>query len=96
MFKAAYGTVMKFLVRNHRFFGFGAALSLAAHTALQIMFRWVSVTGFIVLGLLCLEVLMGAWLYFKQKGRRGTLLISHRINGAALIVAFAAHVITRL
>ena len=95
-FKAAYGAVMKFLVRNHRFFGLGAALTLAVHVVLQIMFRWVSVTGLIASALLGLEVIMGAWLYFKQKGRRGILQNVHRATGAALIVAIAVHVITKL
>ena len=30
-FRGAYQTIMKFLVKNHRFFGFGAAALMVAH-----------------------------------------------------------------
>ena len=95
-FRAAYTPVMRFLVQNHRFFGLGAALTLAIHMTLQILFRWVSLTGLIACAILAVDVLMGAWLFFKQKGRRGPLLIVHRATGVALILAIAVHVITKI
>jgi len=95
-FKAAYTPVMKFLVQKHRFFGLGAAVVLAIHVYLQITYRWVAVTGLIASSLLGVDVLIGAWLYFKQKGKRGILLYVHRAMGVALIIAIAVHVITRL
>ena len=95
-FKAVYTPVMRFLVRNHRFFGLGAAVTLAVHVYLQITYRWVAVTGLIASSLLGVDVLIGAWLYFKQKGKRGILLYVHRAMGVALIVAIAVHVITKI
>lgn len=95
-FKAVYTPVMRFLVQKHRFFGLGAALSLAVHMILQITFRWVAVTGLIACAILVLDVMMGAWLYFKQKGKRGPLLMVHRATGVALLTAIIVHVITRI
>lgn len=95
-FKAAYTPVMRFLVQKHRFFGLGAALTLTAHLVLQVIFRWVAVTGLIACAILVVDVMMGAWLYFKQKGKRGPLLIVHRATGVALIIAIAVHVITKM
>lgn len=95
-FKAAYTPVMRFLVQKHRFFGLGAALTLTVHVVLQVAFRWVSLTGLIACAILVLDVMIGAWLYYKQKGKRGPLLIVHRATGVALIAAIAVHVITRI
>ena len=94
--KKNYNTFMKFIIKNHRFFGFGAAISLGIHLFLQITFQWVSVTGLIAAGLLILNVLMGAYLFFKLKGTRGKLFKAHRINTILLIAAVAVHVITKL
>ena len=44
-FRGAYQFVMKFLVKNHRFFAMGAVAVMAAHVVVQILFQWVSITG---------------------------------------------------
>lgn len=95
-FKASYTPVMRFLVKNHRLFGLGAALAVAVHLILQITFRWLSLTGLIASFVLALDVLIGAYIYFKQKGKRGPLLYVHRAMGVALIVAIAAHMFSKM
>ena len=95
-FKAAYTPVMRFLVKNHRFFGLGAALTVAIHLILQITFRWLSLTGLIASIALALDVMIGAWLYFKQKGKRGPLFMVHRAMGVVLIIAIAAHMLSKM
>ncbi len=95
-FKPAYIKVMKFVVQKHRWFGLGATVSMVAHMILQITFAWVSTTGLITAALLVINGMIGAWMQFKQKGKRGPLLIVHRAMGVLLIVAIAVHVITKI
>lgn len=93
-FKRGYTTVMKFLVKNHRFFGFGAATLVVAHVVLQIVFKWVPVTGILAAALAAVTVALGVVL-FKAKKRTPAMLWAHRSAVIALVLAITAHVITR-
>ncbi|HML69300.1 MAG TPA: hypothetical protein PKA81_13020 [Clostridia bacterium] len=94
-FKQGYTSVMKFLVKNHRFFGFGAAALMVAHVVVQILFRWVSITGLVTAGLAVVTVVLGV-VMFKAKKRTPAMLWAHRGSVIALIAAFVVHVITRI
>jgi len=94
-FKQGYTTVMKFLVKNHRFFGIGAAALMVAHVVLQLIFKWVSVTGILTAVLAVVTVALGVVL-FKAKKRTPAMLWAHRGAVIALILSFIAHVITRI
>ena len=94
-FRAGYQSVLKFLVKDHRFFGFGAAALMAAHVILQILFRWVSVTGIVTAALAIVTVILGIVL-FKSKKRTPAMLWAHRSAVLSLILAFTAHVVTRI
>lgn len=94
-FKQGYTTVMKFLVKNHRFFGIGAAALMVAHVVLQLIFKWVSITGIITAALAVVSVALGVVL-FKAKKRTPAMLWAHRGAVIALILSFIAHVITRI
>lgn len=94
-FKQGYTSVMKFLVKNHRFFGFGAAALMVAHVVVQILFRWVSITGLVTAGLAVVTVVLGV-VMFKAKKRTPAMLWAHRGSVIALIAAFVVHVVTRI
>lgn len=94
-FRAGYQTLMRFLVKNHRFFGFGAALVMVSHVVLQILFQWVSITGIVTAALAVVAVALGI-LMFKSKKRTPAMLWAHRSAVIALILAFLAHVITKI
>ena len=85
---------MKVLVKNHRFFGFGAAALMVAHVVIQIVFMWPSITGIITAALAVVTIAIGIIL-FKSKKRNPALLWAHRSAVIALIVAFLVHVITK-
>ena len=95
-FKGVYLKIMKFVVQKHRWFGLGATVSMLAHLILQITFAWVSKTGLIAAALLVINGMIGAWMHYKQKGKRGPLLMVHRAMGVLLVAAIVVHVITRL
>ena len=94
-FKQKYPNFMKFIIKNHRYFGFGAAVMMVAHLVVQILFRWVSVTGLVTAGLAVVAVVLGV-VMFKAKKRTPAMLWAHRGSAVALIVALAVHVITRI
>ena len=94
-FKQGYTTVMKFLVKNHRFFGIGAAALMVAHVVLQLIFKWASVTGILTAVLAVVTVALGVVL-FKAKKRTPAMLWAHRGAVIALILSFIAHVVTRI
>ena len=94
-FKQGYSFVMKFLVKNHRFFGLGAAVLMVAHVVLQILFKWVSITGIITAALAVVTIMLGGYM-FKAKKRTPAMLWAHRGAVIALILAFVAHVLTRI
>lgn len=93
-FRSAYQSVMKFLVKNHRFFGFGAAAVMVSHVIIQIIFQWVSVTGLIAAGLALLTVALGI-VMFKSKKRTPAMLWAHRGSVIALTIAVLVHLISK-
>ena len=93
-FRSAYQSVMKFLVKNHRFFGFGAAAVMISHVIIQIIFQWVSVTGLIAAGLALLTVALGI-VMFKSKKRTPAMLWAHRGSVIALTIAVLVHLISK-
>lgn len=94
-FKQKYPNFMKFIIKNHRYFGFGAAVMMVAHVVVQILFRWVAVTGIVTASLAVITVILGVIMY-KAKKRTPAMLWAHRGSAVALIVALAVHVITRI
>ena len=94
-FRKGYQTVMKFLVKNHRFFGFGAAVVMVSHVVLQILFMWPSITGIVTAGLAVLTIALGLILY-KSKKRTPAMLWAHRSAVIALFLSFLVHVITKI
>ena len=93
-FRGSYQSVMKFLVKNHRFFAFGAVALMAAHVVVQILFQWVSLTGLVAVGLALIAAVLG-WIMFRSKKRAPALLWAHRSAVIALTAAVIIHIITR-
>ena len=94
-FKKGYQSVMKILVKNHRFFGFGAAVLMVGHVVIQILYQWVSITGILTAALAVVSVALGVVL-FKAKKRTPAMLWAHRGAVIALILSFITHVVTRI
>ena len=94
-FRTGYMAVMKFLVKNHRFFGFGAVVVMVSHVVLQILFQWVSITGIITAGLAVVTITLGLIL-FKSKKRTPAMLWAHRGAVIALFLSFLIHVTTKI
>ena len=93
-FRGAYQSVMKFLVKNHRFFAMGAVAVMAAHVVVQILFQWVSITGIIAVAFALIAAVLG-WIMFRAKKRTLAMLWAHRSAVIALTAAVVIHIITK-
>ena len=94
-FKQRFPSIMKFLMKNHRYFGFGAAVTMVAHVIVQVLFRWVAVTGIVTASLAVVTVVLGVIMY-KAKKRTPAMLTAHRISVIALVTSLLVHVVTRV
>ena len=86
-----YLTLMKWIVKNHRYFALAAAVALVIHLTLQITFKWVSSTGLIAAGLLISTVLLGAYGFVVLKGKRGKWLNVHQLLTVLTVFAILVH-----
>jgi NADH:ubiquinone oxidoreductase subunit 3 (subunit A) len=92
-FKKAYQTLMKFIVRYHRYIGIAAAVAVAVHLPVQVTAKFASVTGITAASLLVLTAVLGIAMYYGHKGK---LVTVHRWAAACALAAFLVHVIAKI
>ncbi|MBF4695304.1 hypothetical protein [Fusibacter ferrireducens] len=89
--KNRFPKVMKFFVKNHRFFGFAAVLFILLHFGIQFSLYGVSPTGALAAGLMILQVVVG--LYGHKRARRSKLwLWMHRMIAVVIGIAILIHI----
>lgn len=89
--KTSYQSLMKILVKYHRFFAIGAAVTLTVHFILQITYNWISLSGLTAAALLVTTAVIGSVGFFKLKGKRGNWLLIHRTLTVLTLVAIFVH-----
>lgn len=94
--KKPWQIFMRFLVKNHRIFGFIAALGAVGHFIIQYS-RW----GFVISGIIpaTLMLLQGTLGYITSKTKKGTkkvLLLIHKIVAVLMVLAIATHLFVML
>lgn len=91
-FYKVYTTVMKFLVKSHKVFGFLTIAFILLHFYIQFTYIELSITGLIAAGIMLLQVLLGIYGWkVKKKGR--TWLYIHRSIAAVLLIAILIHIL---
>jgi len=90
-FDKFYLKVMKFTIKYHKLFGFGAVLFLGAHFVIQIINIGPSLTGLVALAILLIQAGLG--IYGNTKPKNKTWKIIHRILGFLLFLAILIHVL---
>lgn len=85
--------LMTIFVRNHKCFGFTAALLLLAHFMIQFSTFGLNVSGGVAALLLVVQVGLGIYGIVKKRPRRGAWFIAHRIIAVLLISGIALHLI---
>ena len=89
--KKAMAVLMKIFVRNHRYFGFGAFLSLLLHFIIQFLRFGISISGIVASAFLVLQVVLGFYASANKKPRRGVWFVVHRSVAVLLIAGIAVH-----
>lgn len=90
-----------FVRKHHTFFGWIVVAAAVAHMAVYLPMLsevrgYEIITGFIVIGILALSVLLGIWIWFVTKIRkqRTPMLVhkAHSILTVAFLLALVAHI----
>lgn len=86
-FTVSYRAFMRFMVRNHRYFGIAAGLLFLVHAGVVVASGVTSLTG-IAAGLLLLALTgLGLYGFYVRKNPRGVWIHMHR--GTAFILALS-------
>ncbi|HON95573.1 MAG TPA: hypothetical protein PLP82_08715 [Deltaproteobacteria bacterium] len=86
-FTASYRAFMRFMVRNHRYFGIAAGLLFLVHAGVVVASGVTSLTG-IAAGLLLMALTgLGLYGFYVRKNPRGVWIHMHR--GTAFILALS-------
>ncbi len=92
-FADSYRNFMKFMVRNHRYFGFASLSILPVHAFLVISQSVLSLTGLVAGFALLAAAIAGIYgVYFKKVIRSGWLPV-HRAFGLVLFLAALVHIV---
>jgi len=90
-FASNYLKMMRFIVKNHRYFGFLALLFVALHFSIQYLTHGLSITGAIAASLMVLQVILGIYGHQAKKKSKIWLTI-HRSIAILLLLAIAVHI----
>lgn len=90
-FAANYMKFMRFIVKNHRYFGFLAVLFLVLHFLIQFTSYGVSITGGIAASIMIFQILLGMY-GFKAKKKGKNWLIIHRSIAVMILMAILIHI----
>lgn len=91
--KRYYLNLMRLIVHNHRWFALSATLALIVHFVLQIMFRWVSLSGLFALAFMVINAGLGIYGFYFKKSKRTLWFIIHQAAAVILIAAIIFHVL---
>ena len=86
------GAVTRFITGNHRNLAVTTFMLLTAHIVLQIIYRWISLSGLIAAGLLLVNVSLGAYGQYIRKRKRSAWFYIHRTIAALVTVAVIVHI----
>lgn len=96
VFAGQYKAFMRFMVKNHRFFGMAAFILLMVHFSSAYLSGSRSLTGVITGAMLVILVSLGGYGFYVNRDYRAVWLQAHR--GAAFLLAVSAivHIIDRI
>lgn len=86
-----YLKLMKFFVKNHRYFGMAAIVFIFIHAYIQYNNYGVSITGFIAAIIMLLQIGFGMYAYHKKKNNKLWINL-HKALAFVLLFAIIIHV----
>lgn len=90
--KPLWVILMRVLVRYHKYFGFATLIALLLHFAIQLNFRWVSISGLMAASVLFTQFMLGMYGAYISKKRKGLWFIGHRVVSILLVITILVHV----
>lgn len=86
-----YLKAMRFIVRNHRYFGFTAVLFVLLHFSVQLVTHGPSITGIIAASIMVLQIGLGIYGHKTKKKGKAWLMI-HRSVAVMILIAILIHI----
>lgn len=91
--RVRFQSFMRFIVKNHRYFGMFTSIALITHFIIQYLSWGFYISGLIAGSLLIIQGSLGAYgTYVKQK-KNGPWLIVHRSVAVLLFLGILVHVL---
>ena len=82
----------RFLTGNHRFIALFTLVALLTHMVLQVIYRWISLSGVIAAAFLLATGMIGGFGQYVRKRKRSAWFYIHRTCAVLLVAAIAVHV----
>ncbi|MCE5276186.1 MAG: hypothetical protein ABFD70_09295 [Syntrophaceae bacterium] len=95
-FAGRYKTFMRFMVKNHRFFGMSAIGVFAVHFGSVWLSGTLSVTGAITGMTLLAAASLGGYGFYINRNYRAVWLTAHRGSAFLLAVCMVVHIMDRI
>ena len=92
-FKKHFTAVMRFIIKNHKFFGFATVGFILIHFAVQFTNRGLNITGLIAAIIMILQIFLGMYGAYINKKRAGAWFYTHRTIAAVLLAAIFIHIL---
>lgn len=84
--------VMKFFIKNHKWFGLGAGVVVICHFILMSTTRFISTSGLVALTVMAVTILIGIIGQYKIKNPRGVWVKYHRVAGILVLLFILLHI----
>ena len=88
-----YGKFMRFIIRNHMYFGIGAGALAISHLYIQISNGKTSLVGIMAVTLMILTILLGVAMKKIGIAKHKCLLYTHRSVVVMLLFTIIVHII---
>lgn len=87
-----YLKLMKFFIKNHRYFGMAAIIFIIIHAYIQYNRYGVSITGSLAALIMLLQIGLGMYGKYKNKKGKNWLMV-HKVLAVLLLFAILNHVL---
>lgn len=91
--KKYYNTAMRFIVKNHKIFGFATVGFILIHFAVQFTSFGLNITGLIAAIFMISQILLGMYGAYINKKRAGIWFYAHRTIAIIILVAILIHIL---
>jgi len=91
-FYKIYMSILKILLKYHKYFGGATILMILLHFLVQYNQRGISITGIVAAGMMLLQIVLGMYGQFKKVKNKNWLII-HRGIAVVILITIVIHIL---